>query len=616
MSASDSCSNATPSRRCYAGGAYKFLSMFQNFQIACLSGDFIFLYMAKIQCFYVLCPMHLTDENWYHLLHNQGRKIMAKAGKSTIKRRPANTNVYMIGSGIGSLAAAVYLIRDAKVPGKNIKIFETLDVDGGSLDGSGEHKGGYMIRGGRMLNIPTYECLQNVMGDIPSLEFDNISMEDEFLEYNEEFKTHSRARLVENDGTKVDVTRMGFSPEDRMDMEKLVLMESDETLGNKRIDEVFGKHFFKTNFWLMWQTTFAFQPWSSAAELRRYMLRFMHEFPRIHTLAGVARTAYNQYESIVKPMVAWLKGQGVQIVLGATVNDIHFTQTKKGENVVDKISYSQRGKQSHIDVLPTDIVTFINGCMTDNSDEAGMDTVAKYNKSASAPSFELWRKIANGRPEFGDPDVFCGKPDESMWMSFTVTINDNPRLFEYIQHFTRNHPGGGALMTFKDSAWRLSIVVARQPHFKNQPLDTQIFWGYSLNMFVDGDYVKKPMYKCTGREIMTELMGHLQIPKKQQADMMKGVICRTCIMPYITSQFQPRKPGDRPLVNPKGYENFAFISQFAEVPEDVVFTMEYSVRAAQRAVYYLMGVDKELTPVSKHQYAPRTLLKSFLKLHS
>ena len=541
---------------------------------------------------------------------------MAKIGKSKIKRQPANTKVYMIGSGIGSLAAAVYLIRDAHVPGKNIQILETLDVDGGSLDGSGDAKRGFMIRGGRMLNIPTYECLQDVMSEIPSIEFDNISLEEEFLEYNQEFKTHSRARLVDKNGNKVDVTKMGFSPNDRMEMEKLILMETEKSLGAKRIDQVFGKHFFKTNFWYMWQTTFAFQPWSSAAELRRYMIRFMHEFPRIHTLAGVARTAYNQHDSIVKPMVEWLREHGVKIVFNARVADINFSQMRDGAYVADRITYVQNGKNRNISIAPTDIVLFTNGCMTDNSNEAGTDTVAKYIKDDTAPSFELWRKIANGRPEFGDPDVFCGRPDESMWMSFTVTINNNPRLINYIQRFSRNHPGGGGLMTFKDSAWRLSIVVARQPHFKNQPMDTEIFWGYSLNMFVDGDYVKKPMYKCTGREIMTELMGHLHMPKAEQSEMMRGVICRTSIMPYITSQFQPRRPGDRPNVIPVGYENFAFVSQFAEVPDDVVFTMEYSVRAAQRAVYYLMGVDKDLTPINRHQYSPRTMLKAFLKLHS
>ena len=541
---------------------------------------------------------------------------MAKIGKSKIKRRPSDTRVYMIGSGIGALSAAVYLIRDARVPGKNIQILEAMDVDGGSLDGAGDANRGFMIRGGRMMNIPTYECLQDVMTEIPSIEFDDISLEQEFLDYNEEFKTHANARLVDKKGRRTDVTKMGFSAEDRIDMEKLVLMETEKSLGAKRINQVFGSHFFKTNFWLMWQTTFGFQPWSSAAELRRYMIRFMHEFPRIHTLAGVARTAYNQHDSIVVPMVKWLREHGVQIMFGAQATDISFAQTRGGEYVADKITYVRGGKTRNISVAPTDIVLFTNGSMTDNSDQGDTNSVAKYLKNTPAPSFELWRKIADGRPEFGDPDVFCGRVDESMWMSFTTTINKNPRLMDYIQRFSHNHPGGGALMTFKDSAWRMSIVVARQPHFKNQPMDTQIFWGYSLNMFTDGDFVKKPMYKCTGREIITELLGHLHVPEKQHTDMMRGLICRTSIMPYITSQFQPRRPGDRPDVIPQGYENFAFVSQFAEVPDDVVFTMEYSVRAAQRAVYYLMGVDKDLTPISRHQYSPRTMLKAFLKLHS
>ncbi len=541
---------------------------------------------------------------------------MATAGKSSIKRNPTKTHAYIVGGGIGALTAAVYLIRDAGVPGKNIHIFETLSIAGGSLDGSGDAKHGFMIRGGRMLNIPTYECLQDVMATIPSMEFPDMEMESEFLNFNEEFKTHSRARLVNADGTKVDVEKMGFSQRDRLEMERLILIETENTLGAKRIDQVFGKHFFKTNFWLMWQTTFAFQPWSSAAELRRYMLRFMHEFPRIHTLAGVARTAYNQYDSIVRPISDWLRAHDVEIVLNAHVTDIVFETDKVGRNIAKSIACRVGARSRNVRVAPTDIVLVTNGCMTDNSTEATTDSVAKYNRENNAPSFDLWRRMAHGRPELGDPDVFCGRVDESMWMSFTATINHNPDVLAYIQHFTTNHPGGGALVTFRESAWRLSIVVARQPHFKNQPADTNIFWGYSLNMFADGDYVKKPMYKCTGREIMTELFGHLHVPKKQQAAMLRGVICRTCIMPYITSQFQPRRPGDRPDVNPQGYENLGFISQFAEQPDDVVFTMEYSVRAAQRAVYYLMGVDKDLTPINKYQYSPRILLKSFFKLHS
>ncbi|TFC21773.1 hypothetical protein E3O46_06060 [Cryobacterium glucosi] len=68
-----------------------------------------------------------------------------------------------------------------------------------------------------------------------------------------------------------------------------------------RIDELFGEHFFATNFWQMWRTTFAFQNWHSAAEMRRYFKRFIQEFDRIHLLSGVSRTTYNQYDSMVVP---------------------------------------------------------------------------------------------------------------------------------------------------------------------------------------------------------------------------------------------------------------------------------------------------------------------------
>ena len=97
---------------------------------------------------------------------------------------------------------------------------------------------------------------------------------------------------------------------------------SEETLGNSRITDWLSPHFFRTNFWYMWQTTFAFQPWHSAVELKRYLHRFMNEFPRIETLAGVKRTVYNQYDAIVRPLAGWLKGQGVQFVRGTAVTDM------------------------------------------------------------------------------------------------------------------------------------------------------------------------------------------------------------------------------------------------------------------------------------------------------
>ena len=87
------------------------------------------------------------------------------------------------------------------------------------------------------------------------------------------------------------------------------------------------------------------------------------------------------------------------------------------------------------------------------------------------------------------------------------------------------------------------------------------------------------------------------------------------MMPFITSQFLPRSKGDRPQVIPEGSKNLAFVGQYCELPDDVVFTVEYSVRSAQTAVYSLLGLEKEPPPVYKGQYDPRVLLKAFMALH-
>ncbi len=65
---------------------------------------------------------------------------------------------YLVGGGIGSLAAAAFMIRDGNVPGENISILEAAPIMGGSLDGAGNPKSGYSLRGGRMLTTDNYEC--------------------------------------------------------------------------------------------------------------------------------------------------------------------------------------------------------------------------------------------------------------------------------------------------------------------------------------------------------------------------------------------------------------------------------------------------------------------------
>src|SRR4051812_38660410 len=102
------------------------------------------------------------------------------------------------------------------------------------------------------------------------------------------------------------------------------MIVSEFSLGARRIEDFFQPSFFKTNFWYMWSTMFAFQPWHSVVECKRYMHRFIQELPPVETLAGVKRTPYNQYDSIVLPLTTWLKGQGVQILMNCRVLDLRF----------------------------------------------------------------------------------------------------------------------------------------------------------------------------------------------------------------------------------------------------------------------------------------------------
>ena len=194
-------------------------------------------------------------------------------------------------------------------------------------------------------------------------------------------------------------------------------------------------------------------------------------------------------------------------------------------------------------------------------------TLGDYSTPAPAPeekpiSGELWSKVTKKKPGLGDPRPFFGNMHETNWESFTVTLKGN-RLLKMIENYSGNIPGSGALMTFKDSSWLMSLVVAAQPHFRAQDVNTTIFWGYGL---------------------YTDQLGD--------------------------SQFQPRKMTDRPAVVPEGSTNFAMISQFVEIPEDMVFTEEYSVRAARIAVYTLMEITKPICPVTPYVRDPRVLKKA------
>ncbi len=517
-----------------------------------------------------------------------------------------NSKAYLVGGGIGSLAAAAFMIRDGSLPGGNISILEATPILGGSLDGAGNPEDGYSLRGGRMLTTDNYECTWDLYKSIPSLNHAGKTVFDETVEFNEQHKSHSMARLVDSRRAKVPVTSMGFSMQDRIELLKLSHADED-ALDASCITDWLSPRFFATEFWYMWATTFAFQPWHSAVEFKRYLHRFMLEFSRIETLAGVKRTIYNQYDSLVLPLQTWLEAQGVRFVTDCRVTDLDH-KTEDGKLAVTGIHCLRAQKSEVIAVNDGDLVFVQNGSMTDASSLGSMTSAPAKLTKADSGGWILWEKLAAGRPQFGNPAAFNSCIAQSYWESFTVTLQ-NPAFFDQMIQFSGNQPGTGGLVTFKDSNWLMSIVLAHQPHFRNQPADVHVFWGYSLFPDRVGNFVPKPMAQCTGAEILQELCGHLRFDLQTVA----SANCIPCRMPYITSMFMPRRRGDRPLPVPRGSRNLAFISQFVEIPDDVVFTVEYSVRAAQMAVYELLGIDRRIPPITPHDKSLRTQLEALIK---
>ena len=82
---------------------------------------------------------------------------------------------YLIGTGIGALAAGCFLIRDAHMDGSKIVFLEQLDIPGGSLDGAVMQNAGYVARGGREMG-QCFEVLWNLFSSLPSTEDPNMTV--------------------------------------------------------------------------------------------------------------------------------------------------------------------------------------------------------------------------------------------------------------------------------------------------------------------------------------------------------------------------------------------------------------------------------------------------------
>lgn len=523
---------------------------------------------------------------------------------------------WFVGAGLASMSSAVFMIRDGQLPGNKITILERLALPGGALDGIKEPKKGFVIRGGREME-DHMECLWDLFRTIPSLEIEGASVLDEFYWLNKDDPNYSLCRATENRGQDAHTDNMfGLNAKAQKDIVKVFLATREE-MENKRINEVFGKDFLESNFWLYWRTMFAFEEWHSALEMKLYIHRFIHHIKGLPDLSALKFTKYNQYESLVLPMYKWLLDQGVTFHFDTEVTDIDFDIAPDRKQAT-RIHWIKDGEPGGVDLGPNDLVLTTIGSLTENSDDGDHHTPAKLN-TGPAPAWDLWRRIATKDPSFGRPDVFGGHIPETKWESATVTTLDH-RIPEYIQKICKRDPFSGkvvtgGIVTARDSKWLMSWTVNRQPHFKQQPKDQIVVWVYGLFVDTPGDYVKKPLSECTGEEITQEWLYHLGVPEADIPELAANAAKAVPVMmPYVTSFFMPRQAGDRPAVVPEGAVNFAFIGQFAETTRDCIFTTEYSVRTGMEAAYQLLGIDRGVPEVFNSTYDVRKLISGTVHL--
>ena len=525
---------------------------------------------------------------------------------------------YIIGTGLAGLSAAFYLVRDAQMKGENIHLLEKLDLAGGSCDGRKDVTKGFYMRGGREMDNH-FECMWDMFRSVPSIEDSNVSVLDEYYWLNKHDPNYSLCRATTNCGEDAHTDKLfKLDKESAMALSKLFITP-EEKLENKKISDVLPESFWETNFWLYWQTMFAFQKWSSALEMKRYLCRYVHHIDGLPDFSALRFTKYNQYESMILPLVNYLQEHGVKIDYGIDVKNV-IIENQSCKKIAKQIIYENNGKEKIISLTEDDLVFITNGCCTDTSCYGDQNNAPDLSiiKNGYGESWDMWKNIAiqASDGEFGNPDKFCSDVEKTNWMSATIAVSDE-RIIKYIMNICKRDPRKGrvttgGIVTVKDSVknWYLSWTINRQPQFKAQDKNTVLVWVYALNTNKEGNFMKKPIRLCTGKEVCEEWLYHIGFPKDVIEKYADKCNTTTCYMPYINAFFQPRKKNDRPLVVPKDAINFAFLGQFAETPRDTIFTTEYSIRTGMEAVYTLLNVDRAVPEVWGSKYDVRELLKA------
>ncbi|KAJ5980014.1 hypothetical protein N7481_007312, partial [Penicillium waksmanii] len=508
-------------------------------------------------------------------------------------RCPDGMDAWILGSGIASLTSAVHLIQEAQIPPSRIHIIERLEKAGGGSASTGDSVNGYDYHAGA---IPAFNniYMERLLSIVPSISDPTKSTLDDIREFNStrpphkcpntRFLSRKPSGLLRNSSKQV---RIGLR--DRISLYRLS-SKTEKGLGRSRIQDHFYSSFFQSSYWLILATTFGFEPSHSAAEFRRYVQWFRRGKHELNHLRPLDNGHYNRHESIIMPVAHFLQSNGVDFRFGTTIADIILDEAH--QRVCSIRTVKDNIPETAIDVGVNDIVivslgSVISGATSGtNTTPPSLEIICPENDLDE--NWLLWLELSTKDTKFGNAYNFCTRMSDSRQESFTVTLK-SPKFFDLFAELTGDAPGSDEFVTLKDSNWLFSLKIPNQPMFPDQPAGVQVFWGYAVFLEHKGDYIKKSMLECSGEEIMTEILHHLQFPLEP---ILRDSITIPCVVPRMAAPLLPREHCDRPQVIPEGMTNLALIGQFVDIPNEIAGTMDYYVKGAQIAVNHLMGLDQ------------------------
>ena len=226
--------------------------------------------------------------------------------------------------------------------------------------------------------------------------------------------------------------KFGLSDKAQMQIMKLFFTPEEE-LENKKITEFFDDEVLDSNFWMYWRTMFAFENWHSALEMKRYIQRYIHHIDGLPDFSALRFTKYNQYESMILPMINYLKAHDVDFQYNVKVDDVMFEIEPDHKVVTGLLVTEADGQQKQIDLTENDLVFITNGSCVENSSFGSQNEPAKFNTELKQGGvWDMWKNIAAQDKSFGHPHKFCSTPELTNWESATVTTLDD-KIPPYIE---------------------------------------------------------------------------------------------------------------------------------------------------------------------------------------